>query len=96
MASTKEYRDYILEQLKELSIEYKPMMGEYLLYHDGTLFGGIYDDRFLIKKVDRNKKYKMREEIPYDGGKPMYYVEDIDNTDTLKEIVLNTCKDCKK
>ncbi len=97
MASTKEFKDYILEQLRELhTIECKPMMGEYLLYYNGTLFGGIYDDRFLIKKVDSNKKYEMREENPYDGGKPMYYVEDIDDTDTLKDIVLNTCKDLKK
>lgn len=51
MASTKEYRDYVLEQLNLLGdISYKPMMGEYLLYYRGVLFGGIYDDRLLIKK----------------------------------------------
>lgn len=93
MASTKEYRDYILEQLCLLNnISYKPMMGEYLLYYEGILFGGIYDDRLLVKKVEENKKYNMKEEIPYKGAKAMYLVDDIDNL----EIVLDTCKGLKK
>ena len=80
MASTKDYRDYILEQLSVLDdVTCKTMMGEYLLYFDGILFGGIYDDRLLVKKVDNNKKYNMKEVIPYQNAKPMYYVEDIDN-----------------
>ena len=93
MASTKEYRDFILEQLKSLNnITFKPMMGEYLLYYDGLLFGGIYDDRLLVKRTDNNKKYNMKEAIPYDGAKPMHLVEDVDNEDTLKEIVIATCE----
>ena len=94
MSSTKEYKDYILEQLSILSdISYRPMMGEYLLYYKGVLFGGIYDDRLLVKKVDSNKKYNMQESIPYDGAKSMYLVGDVDNKERLKEIVLDTCKD---
>ena len=97
MASTKEYRDFILEQLNLLNnITCKPMMGEYLLYYDGLLFGGVYDDRLLVKIVDTNKKYNMEETIPYDGAKPMYYVEDVDNQEQLKEIVLDTCEGLKK
>ncbi len=96
MASTKEYRDYILEQLKVLdNIVCKPMMGEYLLYYNNILFGGIYDDRLLVKIVPSNKKYNMEEAIPYETAKPMYYIEDIDNIDTLKEIVLDTYNDLK-
>ncbi len=92
MASTKEYRDYVLEQLSLLKdITYKPMMGEYLLYYNKILFGGIYDDRLLVKIVDTNKKYNMEEVIPYETGKPMYLVEDIDNMDTFRDIVLDTC-----
>ena len=94
MASTKSYRDFILEQLSTLDdITCKSMMGEYLLYYKGTLFGGIYDDRFLVKRVDGNKKYNMEEVIPYPNAKPMYLVEDVDNMDTLKEIVLDTYND---
>ena len=93
MASTKEYRDYILEQLRLLdNISYKPMMGEYLLYNNGLLFGGIYDDRLLVKIVDNNKKYNMEEAIPYETGKPMYYIEDVDDIDLLKDIVIDTCE----
>ena len=92
MSTTKEYKDYILDQLSILNdITYKPMMGEFLLYYKGVLFGGIYDDRLLVKKVDENKKYNMEESIPYENAKPMYLV-DVDNKELLKEIVLNTYK----
>ena len=93
MPTTKDYRDYILEQLSLLDkITYKPMMGEYLLYHNGLLFGGIYDNRLLVKKVDSNKKYNMEESIPYEGAKSMYLVDDVDNQELVKSIILDTCK----
>ena len=96
MASTKEYRDYVLEQLNLLGdISYKPMMGEYLLYYRDVLFGGIYDDRLLIKKVESNEKYELSEEIPYDGAKPMYQIDNIEDPEELREIIINTYKDLK-
>lgn len=96
MATSKEYRDFILEQLSDLhDITCKSMMGEYLLYYNGILFGGIYDDRLLVKKVDSNKDYNMHDSIPYDGAKPMYLVDDVDNPDTLKDIILDTCRGLK-
>ena len=74
--STKEYKDFVLEQLDLLeNITYKPMMGEYLLYYNNVLFGGVYDDRLLIKKVENNKKYNMKESIPYENAKPMYLAD---------------------
>ena len=88
MATTKEYRDYVLENIELDNITYKPMMGEYLLYYNNVLFGGIYDDRLLVKIVDNNKKYNMEKSIPYEGAKEMYLV-DIDS-DNLKEIILDT------
>ena len=97
MATTKDYRDFILEQLSLLdNITCKSMMGEYLLYYNGLLFGGIYDDRLLVKTVDSNKKYNMQESIPYESAKPMYLVDDIDNQELLRSIVLDTCKNLKK
>ncbi len=96
MATTKEYRDFILEQLNLLdNITCKSMMGEYLLYYKGILFGGIYDDKLLVKIVDSNKKYNMQESIPYDGAKSMYLVQDVDNQDILRKIVLDIYKDLK-
>ncbi|MBR6133447.1 MAG: hypothetical protein IKQ29_01875 [Bacilli bacterium] len=91
MSTTKSYKDYILEQLKVLSdITCEPMMGEYLLYYKSTLFGGIYDDRLLVKIVENNKKYNLQEVIPYDNAKSMYLVDDVDNSEIIKEIVLDT------
>jgi len=96
MASTKDYRDYILEQLNIVDdITCKPMMGEYLLYHHGVIFGGIYDDRFLVKKVDSNKKYELDEQIPYPKGKPMYLI-DTEDQELIRDIVLDTYNDLIK
>ena len=96
MASTKEYRDFILEQLSEVpDVTCRPMMGEFLLYSAGILFGGIYDDRLLVKIVPKNEQYKMSESIPYDGAKPMYLVDDVDNKEKLAEIVEVTVKGLK-
>ena len=97
MATTEDYKDFIIEQLNLLdNITCKSMMGEYLLYYNGLLFGGIYDDRLLVKIVDSNKKYNMQESIPYESAKPMYLVDDVDNQELLRSIVLDTCKDLKK
>ena len=93
MATSKEYKDFILEQLDLLdNITCKAMMGEFLLYYNNVLFSGIYDNRLLVKIVDTNKKYSMQEQIPYETAKPMYLVDDVDNKELLKEIVIETCK----
>ncbi len=93
MATSKEYKDFILEQLDLLdNISCKAMMGEFLLYYNNVLFGGIYDNRLLVKIVDTNKKYNMQEQIPYESAKPMYLVDDVDNKELLKEIVIETSK----
>ena len=97
MASSLLFKEYILNQLKGLDIiTCKPMMGEFLLYYNGTLFGGIYDDRFLIKKTKTNAKYSLLEEIPYENAKPMYMVENTDNISFLETIIKETCTDLKK
>lgn len=94
MATTKEFKEFVLEQLNLLEdITCRSMMGEYLLYYKNILFGGIYDNRVLIKIVESNKKYNMKEEIPYKGAKLMYMIEDIDDKEKTKEIIIETCKD---
>ena len=93
MATSKEYKEFILKQFDLLdNITCKAMMGEFLLYYNNVLFGGIYDNRLLVKIVDTNKKYNMNEQIPYETVKPMYLVDDVDNNELLKEIVIETCK----
>ena len=93
MASTRGYLEYVIDNMSLDSITYKPMMGEYLLYYKGILFGGIYDDRLLVKKVESNKKYHMEEAIPYPHAKLMYLVDDVDNKNLLKDLILCTYKD---
>ena len=96
MTSTKEYRDFILEQLSEVpNVSCRPMMGEFLLYSNGVLFGGIYDDRLLVKRVPENAKYNMDEVVPYKNAKPFYFVEDVDDKEQLAEIIINTVKGLK-
>ena len=93
MATSKEYKDFVLEQLSLAEdITVKPMMGEYLLYKSGLLFGGIYDNRLLVKITESNKKYEMPAAIPYDGAKPMYLIDDLDDKERLKNIVFDTYK----
>jgi len=79
MASSVEYLEYVLDLLRGVPlITYKKMMGEYLLYSDGVLFGGIYDDRFLLKDTQSARGAFPREEIPYEGAKPMLLVDSED------------------
>ena len=86
MASSKEYLDFILEQLSELEeISYRAMMGEYIIYYRGKIMGGIYDDRFLVKPFKSAIAYmpNAKYELPYDGAKDMLLVDDVDNKNYL-------------
>lgn len=86
MASSKEYLQFILEQLSGLEeINYRAMMGEYILYYRGKIVGGIYDDRLLVKPVKSAISYMPAAvyELPYDGAKEMLLVEDVDSKEFL-------------
>ena len=86
MASSKEYLQFILEQLSGLEeINYRAMMGEYILYYRGKIIGGIYDDRLLVKPVKSAISYMPAAvyELPYDGAKEMLLVEDVDSKEFL-------------
>ena len=90
MASTKEYLDFVLEQLSGLDeISSRAMMGEFILYYRGKVFGGIYDDRLLVKPVPVAVKMMPDAEMepPYDGAKKMILVDDVDNRQFLCELV---------
>ncbi|MDY2960687.1 MAG: TfoX/Sxy family protein [Hornefia sp.] len=86
MASSKEYLDFILEQVSELdNISYKAMMGEFIIYYNGKIIGGIYDDRLLVKPVKSAINYmpNAEYELPYDGAKQMLLVDNVDNKEYL-------------
>lgn len=82
MASTKDYLEFVLEQLSGLDeISFRAMMGEYVLYYRGKVFGGIYDNRFLVKPT-KAAKALMRDaplELPYEGAKEMLLIENIED-----------------
>lgn len=89
MASSKEYLNFILEQLSDLEeITYRLMMGEYIVYYRGKIVGGIYDDRFLVKPVKSAIAYmpNAKYDVPYDGAKEMLLVDDVDNKAFLIEL----------
>ena len=90
MASSKDYLDFILDQLSELDdITYRAMMGEYIIYYRGKVVGGIYDDRFLVKPV-KSAVTMMPEaglELPYDGAKEMLLVDNVENKEFLHELL---------
>lgn len=93
MATTKEGKEFIMEHLTSIgNVTARPMMGEYCLYLDGVLFGGIYDERVLVKKVSENEKFNLDGVIPYKGAKEMLWIEDIENHELLRSIIFDTAQ----
>ena len=90
MASSKDYLEYVLDQLSGLDdISYRVMMGEYIIYYRGKVVGGIYDDRFLVKPV-KSAMAMMPDanlELPYEGAKEMLLVDDVENREFLRELL---------
>ena len=90
MASTKEYLDFILEQLSDLGeVSSRAMMGEYIIYFRGKIIGGIYDDRFLVKPT-KSAVAMMPDadmELPYEGAKELLVVDDVENRKLLCELL---------
>ena len=95
MASSKEYLNFVLEEFANEDITYKPMMGEYILYYKGKIFGGIYDDRLLVKPVNTavslipNVVYQK----PYDGAKDMILIENLDDKEFLSTLIIAMYKE---
>ena len=90
MASSKEYLDFVLDQLSSLEgISCRAMMGEYIIYCQGKIVGGIYDDRFLVKQTPSAKRLMPDAplEIPYEGAKEMLLVEGIDDREFLNQLI---------
>ena len=90
MASSKEYLEFVLDQLSGLDdITYKSMMGEFIIYYRGKIIGGIYDDRFLVKPVKAALEMMPDAsfELPYEGAKEMLLVDDIDNREFLVSLI---------
>ena len=89
MASSKEYLEFILDQVSELEeVTYRAMMGEYIIYYRGKIVGGIYDDRLLVKPVKSaiSLMPDAAYELPYEGAKEMLLVDDVDKKDFITQL----------
>ena len=89
MSSSKDFLDFVLDQLSILTdIDYRYMMGEYIIYYHGKIVGGIYDNRLLIKPTKSALKLLPNApmEIPYPKGKPMIMITDIENQELLESV----------
>ena len=89
MASSKEYFEFVKEQLSLIGdVSYRAMMGEYIIYYQGKVIGGIYDDRFLVKPTASAKRLMPDAafELPYEGAKEMLLVEEIEDRDFLVDL----------
>lgn len=88
MASSREYIEFVLEQLSGTEASARPMMGEYVVYCRGKVIGGVYDNRLLIKPTETAlsvlSEYGIEPvmEIPYPGAKPLI-LADADNRELL-------------
>lgn len=96
MPSTKEFLNYVLDQLNDLEdITYRYMMSEYIIYYKGKIAGGIFDNRLMIKPVKsaidfiENPIY----DIPFDGAKEWILIEDIEDKEFLTELFITIYKD---
>ncbi len=99
MSSTKEYLDFILEQLSDLDeISFRAMMGEYIIYYRGKVVGGIYDDRFLVKPTKSAMEMMPNADMeqPYDGAKQMILVDDVDNRGVMYRLIQAIWEDLPK
>ena len=99
MASTREYLEYILEQLSGLEqITYKQMMGEYIIYFRKKIIGGIYDDRFLVKPVKSAKELipRAKYELPYEDAKEMILVDNVDDKEFVCNLIMSMYEELPK
>ncbi|MBQ4426257.1 MAG: TfoX/Sxy family protein [Oscillospiraceae bacterium] len=90
MASSREYLDFVLDELSELDgITHRAMMGEFIIYYRGRIAGAVCDDRFLVKitKFSRAMMPEACEEAPYEGAKPMLLVDNIEDRAFLRELI---------
>ena len=87
MASTPQFLEFVLDLLQDVpDVTTRKMMGEYLLYAQGQLFGGVYDDRFLVKDVPAARSMLSTVEVPYDGAAPMLVV-DVEDRESVATLV---------
>ncbi len=96
MASNPDFVQYIVDQCSKAGrIEAKKMFGDYGLYCNGKIFALVSDNGFYVKPTEAGHKILKTVDMrpPYDGAKPYFYIEDVDDRDYLSELVRATCSE---
>ena len=96
MASNVEFVQFVADQMGDAgTITVKRMFGEFGLYCNGKYFAAICDDRLLVKITEGGKALMpdYQTGLPYDGAKPMFFIEDLDNRELLTKLTLITCQE---
>ncbi|MBR4749373.1 MAG: TfoX/Sxy family protein [Abditibacteriota bacterium] len=89
MSSSREYVEYVLDQLSGLGdVSCRQMMGEYVIYLRGKVIGGVYDDRFLLKATPSAERLMplAARELPYPGAREMLLADCLDDRETLERV----------
>ena len=96
MATRLDFVEYIADQLSGAgNITYRKMFGDYGMYLDGKIFALICNDQLFIKITEAGKQLcpDLETAPPYEGAKPHFLFEEIDNREFLVEFVTRTCED---
>jgi TfoX/Sxy family transcriptional regulator of competence genes len=96
MASNPDFVQYIVDQCgKAGDITARKMFGDYGVYCNGKIFGLVSDNGFYVKPTEAGRQMLRSVDLrpPYEGAKPYFYIEDIDDSDYVSELVRATCAD---
>ena len=93
MASTKEFMDYVTDQLSDINITTKRMFGEYGVYYNGKIFGLVCDDQLFVKVTEVGKSLSPEPVYapPYKGAKDYLLIDNLEDRNFLRELIVKTC-----
>ena len=94
MASNPDFVQYIVDQCGGAgNIEARKIFGDYGIYCNGKIFALVSDNGFYVKPTEAGRKLLRTEDLrpPYEGAKPYFYIEDVDDRDYLAALVRATC-----
>lgn len=91
MATSREFHDYIVENLRSVGeVSTRKMMGEYLVYYQNKLVGNICDNCLFLKPAESVLRLMPDADraYPYKGSKTlMVVVEDVENIELMTEVL---------
>ncbi|HEA6215504.1 TPA: TfoX/Sxy family protein [Staphylococcus aureus] len=98
MATKKDVHDLFLNHVNSNAVKTRKMMGEYIIYYDGVVIGGLYDNRFLVKAT-KSAQQKLQDNTlvsPYPGSKEMILILDFTEATNLTDLFKTIKNDLKK